>query len=325
MQSPLFNRTCLNIKAIAEREHGLDISSISQLKVSEKSELIKRLVPVADHIIKAKKNGKAVILMMGAHVIRSGVQNYIIDLMKRGYISCLAMNGAGIIHDFEFALIGATTENVARYIREGEFGLWKETGMLNDVINNAYRENREAGMGEAVGKVISAGNFPHKKISLLAAAYEFGVTVTVHVGIGYDILHEHPNCDGAATGAASYNDFLKFAKIVQNLEGGVVMNFGSSVMAPEVFLKALSMARNVARQNKSSINHFATLVCDLHDLPCDFHKEPSKDNPAYYFRPWKTMLVRTVSEGGKSFYVKGKHSDTIPALWTALAGAVKLR
>lgn len=320
MQTPFFNRKRLKIRPIAEREHGLGLSAICLLKPSDSPRLIENFKPVADRMIRARKKGKAVIVMIGAHVIRSGVQNYLIDLMRRGYIACLAMNGAGLIHDYEFALIGATTESVARYISDGRFGLWKETGRLNDIINGAYRNNPRAGMGAVVGRDIYENNYPYKRISLLAAGYKFGVAVTVHVGIGYDILHEHPNCNGAATGAASYNDFLKFAGIVRNLEGGMVMNFGSSVMAPEVFLKALSMARNLARQNKSSLKHFATLVCDLRDLPRDFRKEPSRGNPAYYFRPWKTMLVRTVAGGGESFYVKGKHADTLPALWTALAG-----
>ncbi|MBF0558788.1 MAG: hypothetical protein HQL08_08410, partial [Nitrospirae bacterium] len=133
------------------------------------------------------------------------------------------------------------------------------------------------------------GDFPHKDISVLAAAYRLKVPVTVHIGIGYDIIHEHPNCDGAATGATSYKDFLQLAKVIENLEGGVIMNFGSAVMAPEVFLKALSMARNVAHQEGRCIKHFTTVVCDLHDLPDDCSKEPCKENPAYYFRPWKTM------------------------------------
>jgi len=138
------------------------------------------------------------------------------------------------------------------------------------------------------------------------------------VGIGYDIVHEFPNCDGAAYGATSYTDFLRFAKILESLEGGVVMNFGSAVMAPEIFLKALSMVRNVARQEGRQICHFTTLVCDLLNLPDNYHEEPSKDNPYYYFRPWKTMLVRTVADGGESFYVKGHHAESIPALWTAI-------
>lgn len=315
---PLFNRNTLDIRPLAERRHDLDVSIINRIEEAKISGINKKISIVARRIIQAKKKESSVILMMGAHVIRLGVQRYLIDLMERGYISCIAMNGGGMIHDFEFALIGATTESVARYIKEGQFGLWKETGGINDLINSAYRENFSIGMGEAVGREIEKGDFPHRDISILAAGYKFAIPVTIHVGIGYDIIHEHPNCDGAATGALSYNDFLRLASVVQGLEDGVVMNFGSAVMGPEVFLKALSMARNVAHQRGERIEHFFTLVCDLHPLPEDFTKEPSKDEMMYYYRPWKTMLVRTVADGGESFYVQGKHSDTIPALWSAI-------
>jgi len=162
------------------------------------------------------------------------------------------------------------------------------------------------------------GNFPHSGISLLAAGYRLKIPVTVHVGIGYDIIHEHPNCNGAAMGETSYRDFLYFVNEVQRLENGIIMNFGSAVMAPEVFLKALSMARNVAKQESKVINNFLTLVCDIKDLPNDFKEEPSKNNPLYYFRPLKTMLIRTVQDGGESFYIRGKHEETIPSLWAAI-------
>ena len=316
MQLPPFDRIALNIKSLANRKHDLHISNVSNLANVKGSFPNNAIASIAKCMIKARENGRSIIFMIGAHVIRTGVQKYIIDLMEKGYISCIAMNGAGMIHDFEFALIGATTENVSKYIKEGQFGLWKETGQVNDIINQGYKKG--LGMGEAVGKAIFEEDYSYKDISLLAAGYRLNIPVTVHVGIGYDIIHQHPNCDGAATGKTSYHDFLYFAKIVENLEGGVVINFGSSVMAPEVFLKALSMARNVALQQKKVIKHFTTLVCDLHDLPDDFTKEPSKSNPGYYFRPWKTMLIRTVDEGGRSLYIKGDHKDTIPSLWTAI-------
>ena len=315
-----FDKTRLKLLPLNKRIHDLNISTIKNLQ--ENSFSHPSFKTIAANIKNAKKAGKAVIMMIGGHVIRAGVQRYIIDMMEKGYISCLAMNGSGIIHDFEFALIGATTESVARYIREGQFGLWKETGQINDVVNQAYKSGK-FGMGEAVGRAIYEGNFPYKGISLLAACYRLNVPATIHVGIGYDIIHEHPNFDGAAAGGTSYIDFLKFTKIISNLENGVVMNFGSAVMAPEVFLKALSMARNVAHQDGKVIKHFTTLVCDLHNLPDDCSKEPSKDNEAYYFRPWKTMLARTVADGGESFYIKGKHEDTIPALWTALNAGIR--
>lgn len=312
------DRSALKLKPVATRKHELDISIISNLNTTKASNIDRVIYKVGKRLIDAKAKHSAIVMMIGAHVIRSGVQNYLIDLMKRGYISCLAMNGGSMIHDFEFAMIGATTENVSYYIRKGQFGLWKETGILNDVINQAYRRNSKIGMGEAVGQAIAQGDFPYKNISLLAAGYKLNLPITVHVGIGYDIIHEHPNCEGAATGTLSYNDFLRLASTVHNLENGVVINFGSAVTAPEVFLKALSMARNLAHQKGKAIQHFSTLVCDLHHLPEDISKEPPKDNPAYYFRPWKTMLIRTVANGGESFYVRGKHTDTIPALWSAI-------
>lgn len=318
----IFDRNKLEIKPLSDRQHDLDISIISELNNNKRSEADKKFRKIAKRIIHAKENNASIILMMGGHVIRAGVQNYLIDLMERGYIFCLAMNGSGIIHDFEFALIGATTESVSKYINEGQFGLWKGTGQINDYINQGYKEG--LGMGEAIGRAIFEGSFPFKNNSLLATGYRLKIPITVHVGIGYDIIHEHPNCDGAATGATSYRDFLYFAKIVENLEGGIVMNFGSAVMAPEVFLKALSMARNIAHQRGKVIKRFSTLVCDLQELPDDYSKEPPKDSSAYYFRPLKTMLVRTVADGGESFYVKGNHSDTIPALWMAINDEEKI-
>lgn len=310
----LFDRNRLILKSLSKRVHDFELNAVKPLRsIRDYNELY---VKVAQRIFTARNNNRPIILMAGAHVLRDGVQRYLIDLMRREYITCIAVNGAGIIHDYELSLIGATTEKVARYINEGQFGLWRETGQINDIINDGYKRNY--GMGEAVGKAIYEGDFPHKNLSILAAGYELNIPVTVHVGIGYDIIHEHPNCSGAATGETSYKDFLSFAKVLESLDKGVVMNFGSAVMAPEVFLKGLSMAKNVSRQKGSDINNFTTLVCDLHNLPDDFSREPSKDTPFYYYRPWKTMLVRTVADGGESFYIKGRHSETIPSLWTSL-------
>ena len=257
--------------------------------------------------------------MMGAHVLRAGVQRYLIDLIENGYINCIATNGACVIHDWEFALIGKTTESVTKYIKDGRFGFWQETSQINDVVTEAAFE--KMGLGESVGKAIFENNFPYQDISLYAACFRNQIPITVHVGIGYDITHQLPNCDGAAYGATSYIDFLRFTKALEDLDGGVAMVFGSSVMAPEVFLKALSMVRNVKRQEGKYIRHFATLVCDLYPVPDSYDVEPSKDTAAYYFRPWKTLLNRTVADGGKSFYVQGNHSETIPALWTAIQNA----
>ncbi len=315
---PLFDRGRLKLGLLAERRHDLDLSILLPLAAVPVTE--PALATVADRIRSARARSRAVVLMMGAHVLRSGVQRYLIDMMARGDISCLAMNGAGAIHDFELALIGATTESVAAYIRDGRFGLWRETGRLNDIVRQG--DAAGLGFGEAVGRVIEEESFPHRESSVLAAGYRLGVPVTVHVGIGQDIVHELPNCDGAAVGAASYRDFLIFAKVLEDLDGGVVMNFGSAVMAPEVYLKALAMVRNVARQEGRKISRFTTLVCDLLDLPDDCSVEPCRSDPRYYFRPWKTMLARTVADGGEGIYVRGSHDRTIPQLWSALRAGV---
>jgi hypothetical protein len=311
----LFSRERLRLKPLRERIHDMDISGVLPLSPPVKTTALRKLRDVATEVVEAKRKGASIILMMGAHVLRAGVQHYLLDLMRRGYVSCIAMNGAGVIHDFELAFTGSTTESVARYIREGQFGLWSETGIINDVINRAYREDALSGYGAAAGRHIAESPYPHRSISVLAGAHRLGIPVTVHIGIGYDIIHEHPNFDAAAAGSLSYNDFLRFARVVENLEHGVVMNFGSAVMAPEVYLKALSMARNVARQEGREIRHFTTLVCDLVRLPSDTRKEPSRNEPCYYFRPLKTMLIRTVADGGKSFYVRGRHAATMSMLW----------
>jgi len=310
----IFDRNKLEIMPLSERNHDLTYANIIDLTPYQIKH--EAFAHVSKAIYKARSNNASVILMMGAHVIRSGVQKYIIDLMEKGFISCIAMNGAGLIHDYEFALIGKTTESVSRYIKNGQFGLWKETGRINDIVTEAANKNR--GLGEYVGEIIEKECFQYKDISVLATGYRLKIPVTIHVSIGSDIVHEHPNCDGAAYGKTSYTDFLSFTYVLQNIENGVVMNFGSAVMAPEVFLKALSMVRNVAHSESTSISNFVTLVCDLHDIPDNYFEEPPKSNPFYYFRPWKTMLVRTVSDGGRSYYVKGKHNTTIPGLWTAI-------
>lgn len=313
---PEFDPSCLKIRPLGERINDRRLSDVSGLVQPSTNHPV--LTRVAQRIRSARDRGASVILMMGAHVIRQGVQNYLIDLMEKGFISCIALNGAGVIHDFEMALIGATTESVEYYIKDGRFGLWQETGMINDIVRTGYED--QLGLGESVGQAILEGDFPHKPISLLGNAYRLGIPVTVHVGIGYDIIHPFPNFSGAAWGATSHRDFLRFVHVMQGLENGVVMNFGSAVMAPEVYLKALSMVRNRADQEGLTIRRFSTLVCDLVDLPEDFSTVPGKNEPGYYFRSWKTMLVRTVKDGGESFYVKGDHKETIPQLWAGVTG-----
>ncbi|MBF0621038.1 MAG: hypothetical protein HQL54_03850 [Magnetococcales bacterium] len=308
-----FDPNRLTLHPLSARQHDLDLSVIKSLRPMPHT--LDGLDQVADRLVRAKRKGASIVLMMGAHVLRAGVQRYLIDWMEKGLLSAIALNGAGVIHDYEFARIGATTESVAHYIRDGRFGMWQETGEINDIVREAHQ--RQEGIGEAVGRVIAEGDFKHADISMLAHAWRLGVPVTVHVGIGYDIIHPHANFDGAAWGATSHRDFLRFAHVLENLENGVVMNLGSAVMGPEVYLKALSMVRNVAQAENRQIAHFTTLVCDLRDLPSNVTQgEAVKQNPSYYYRPWKTMLVRTVADGGESFYVRGDHAHTVPQLWS---------
>jgi len=311
-----FDRSQLIVKPLAERANDLLIGRWLALDDAASEYSHPHLPELARRITSASRSGASRILMMGAHVLRAGVNRHIIDLLERGALSHIAMNGAGAIHDYELARIGATTESVARYIRSGEFGLWKETGELNDWIVEAARLG--LGLGENVGRRIEESDYPYKELSVFAAAYRLSIPVTVHVGIGYDILHEQPNCDGAATGEASYRDFLIFARAVQNLERGVMLSFGSAIMAPEVYLKALAMARNVACQSGRQIRDFSTAVFDLVPIQGDIHHELSKNDPGYYFRPHKTILVRTVADGGESFYFCGDHRATVPALRSAI-------
>jgi hypothetical protein len=312
----VFDRSRLRIKRLAERSHDLRVEAWLALNDPAPPFSHTDLTVVAKRIRSARESRAARILIMGAHVIRAGVSRHIIDLLEQGDVDHIAMNGAGAIHDYELARIGATTESVARYIRTGEFGLWRETGELNDWITEAAAEG--LGLGENVGRRIEASDYPHKDLSIFAAAYRLRIPITVHVGIGYDILHEHPNCNGAAVGAASYRDFLIFARTVERLEGGILLSFGSAIMAPEVYLKALAMARNVASQEGRQITNVMTGVFDLVPIHGDYRTELPKTDPGYYFRPHKTILVRTVQDGGQSHYFCGPHRATLPALWQEL-------
>jgi hypothetical protein len=334
MPYPQFDRSRLKLKPLAERVHDMTLAEMLPLDAAGEPFDHPSLPVIAQRILQARRNGAPVIVLMGAHVIKSGLSRFIIDLMARGIITHVGMNGAGPIHDFELALVGATTESVARYIQEGQFGLWNETGWINDIVAEGVRDG--LGYGEALGRTIEQrtgirdqesedrdrlssfilhpSSFPYADISILAAGYRLRVPVTIHIGLGYDIIHEHPNCDGAALGEASYRDFLIFTEAVTRLQGGVFLNFGTAVMGPEVYLKALSMARNVAFQEGRQINHFTTAVFDLLELGDDLGHEAPKTDARYYYRPYKTILVRTVADGGESFYVRGGHRATIPAL-----------
>lgn len=330
MPYPQFDRSRLRLRPLAERVHDMTLADVLPLDAAVEPCTDPALPQVAGRIVAARAAGAPVILLMGAHVIKVGLSRFVIDLMARGIVTHVGMNGAGPIHDFELALIGATTESVARYIQEGQFGLWQETGWINDIVAQGAREG--FGFGEALGRAIQESGvrsqrpasgfqlsasvaFPHADISILAAGYRLRVPVTVHIGIGQDIIHEHPNCDAAALGEASYRDFLIFTEAVSHLQGGVLLNFGTAVMGPEVYLKALAMARNVAHQEGRRINRFTTAVFDLQDLGPDLRHEAPKSDPRYYYRPFKTILVRAVQDGGESFYIRGDHRATLTTLY----------
>ncbi len=313
---PLFDRSRLELRPVQERRNLVPLASLLALDAPIPPYDNPDLKVLAARIQTARQAGKPVILSIGAHVIKQGCSRFVIDLMQRGLITHVAGNGACAIHDFELSLIGATSENVADYIRDGRFGLWTETGRLNDIAKKAAAEG--LGYGEAIGRAIWEGNYAHRDISVLGNAWRLGIPATLHIGIGYDIIHEHPNFDGAATGQASYTDFLIFTRQIEGLEGGVFLNFGSAVMGPEVYLKAISMARNVASREGREIRHFTTAVFDLIPIHGDPHKEAARNQPQYYYRPYKTILVRTVADGGESHYFEGDHRVTMPNLWRSL-------
>ncbi len=317
-----FDRSQLKILPLSERVHDLELSSILNLPQGPRVPFEHPALPIlAEKIVDAKQNNRSIIFCCGAHVLRLGNAPLLIDLMQRGLLTHLALNGAGAIHDFELAMIGQTCESVARYVSEGQFGLWQESSRMNDAVSDGHRDG--LGFGEAVGRMIEEEKFPHRETSVLAAGYRLGVPVTIHVCVGQDIVHEHPNFDGAAAGATSYTDFLIYAETVRKLEGGVFLNIGSAVMGPEVYLKALAMARNIAHQHGEQICHFTTAVFDLPELGDDLEHEAPKNDPRYYFRPFKTILVRTVADGGKSFYVQGDHKATVPALYDQIVTRVE--
>jgi len=310
------------------RQNKMTVGDIKQLyELDDIDFQNEELDILVQRIIAAHNNQKQVILMMGAHPLRRGNSRFIIDLMERGIVTHIATNGATAIHDFELAFLGGTLEDVDFYVRDGKFGNWKETGeYINRAIKWGYNKGR--GFGESIGIMISSEELsylmPHKDISIFAAAVRLGIPITVHKGIGYDITDQHPSADFSAIGKTSGDDFLVFANSIRKLEGGVFLNIGSQVMGPEVYLKALSMARNLARQDGEEIKHFTTAVFDIVDLGdwragngdvVDCHNPANLQDSRYYFRPFKSILVRTVKDGGESFYIQGDFSVTIPALY----------
>jgi len=245
----------------------------------------------------AQTKQKMIIFALGAHVIKVGLNPVLIELMKRGWISALAMNGAGIIHDFELAYSGQTSEDVREQIQDGRFGMSEDTGRI---LNTAIRSGQGvSGLGEIVGEHIAKSEYPHKKISLLAAAYNLGIPVTVHVALGTDTIHFHPLASGEALGETSLRDFFLFCSLLKGLEGGgVFLNIGSAVILPEVFLKGVSVLRNKGIKMET----FYTAVFDF----------------IHHYRPEQNVIKRPLGQKGKGFYFSGHHEIMIPLLAAAL-------
>jgi hypothetical protein len=256
----------------------------------------KNFKDVAAAVVQARRDSRPVMLGMGAHSIKVGLNPVIIDLMERGVVTSLSLNGAGIIHDFELAFAGQTSEDVDKEILSGAFGMAEETGaMLNGAIGAA---SEDEGIGAAVGRMIHTGDFPYKDKSLLAAGRRLGVPVTVHVAIGTDIIHMHPSFDGKATGAAAHRDFLAFCSLVSELEGGVYINLGSAVLLPEIFLKAVTLVRNLGRP----LRHFTTVNMDF----------------VQHYRPNTNVVRRPTQGGGRGFALTGHHELMFPLLAAAI-------
>jgi phosphoheptose isomerase len=268
------------------------------------------LLEVSARIAQARKNRRPFIFMFGAHVIKRGLAPLLIDLLKRGVITHLASNGAATIHDFEIALQGHTSEDVVKSLEDGSFGMAEETGLwMNQAIQNGA--NAGMGIGEALGRLIAEDpRFTYRENSVLYTAYQLGIPYTVHVAIGTDIIHQHPKADFAAIGWASGQDFKIFTRAVCDLEGGVFCNFGSSVIGPEVFLKALSIARNLG----NTVKVFTTANFDLVPLG-DYRRPVGDDQPDYYYRPRKNIVNRPVLLGGRGYHITGDHRDTLPNLY----------
>ena len=255
------------------------------------------LKAIASKIADCHRKNQTVLLGMGAHPIKVGLSPLIIDFMERGIIDALALNGAGVIHDFEIAYMGETSEDVAATLTDGSFGMGEETGaFLNQAISEGSKN--QFGIGAAVGQAINKNRLPHRRFSILAAAAKLGIPVTSHIAIGTDIIHMHPKADGRALGDCSLRDFRTLTSVVATLNRGVYLNFGSAVILPEVFLKAVSLARNLGHP-----------VRNLTTVNLDFLQ---------HYRPLTNVVNRPTMNGGKGYHLTGHMEIMVPLLFTAV-------
>ncbi|MBR4205998.1 MAG: hypothetical protein IKQ92_11010 [Clostridia bacterium] len=269
---------------------------------------------LCERIVKAKRDGRPVIMSIGAHVIKCGLSRYLIALAREGFITHLAGNGACSIHDFELAYLGGTSEHVPTAIEDGSFGMWRETLLpMNEAISAGAR--RGMGYGEALAEYVEAhlADFSHRDDCVFWNLWKLDIPVTYHVALGTDIIHQSPTCDMADIGRCSGVDFRRMCYSVSQLDGGVYMNFGSAVIGPEVFLKALSISRNLGYQTF----RITTANFDIKDLG-DYRSKIGYDDPNYYYRPRKNIVNRPVSVAGRGWHFTGDHAATIPALYRRL-------
>ena len=264
-----------------------------------------------ERIKEARKNGRPVIWSMGAHVIKNRLSRYIIELIKKGIITHVASNGAGSIHDFELAYLGGTSEDVPTAIEDGSFGMWEQTGAwMNEALKFGAEQN--LGYGESLGKYIydNPEKFPYREDCILYQCYVNNIPCSYHIALGTDIIHQHPTCDMAIIGKCSGIDFKKMCASVAQLDGGVFLNFGSAVIGAEVFLKALSIARNLGYPTFK----ITTANFDLINLG-NYRCKIGYEDPNYYYRPRKNIVNRPTSQGGKGWHFNGDHQITIPTLY----------
>lgn len=262
---------------------------------------------VISAIVEAKHRGRAVVVMLGGHVVKTGLAPLLIDLMTRGVVTHLAMNGSAAIHDYEIARFGATSEDVAAGLRDGTFGMAEETGRgLNTAFVRGMRE--ELGMGEAVALALTElDDLAHPELSILLGAHRLGIAATVHAALGAEIIHQHPAANGAAIGDTSHRDFRRLAGALPALhDGGVVLNLGSAVIMPEVFLKALTVARNLHDGRPVGFT-----TCDL-----DMQR---------HYRPRMNVVQRPVLGGGAGFEITGHHEIMVPLLAWSVIDALERR
>jgi len=262
----------------------------------------KELREVVERIADAVLRKRTVLLGMGAHPIKVGLNPILIDWMGKGVLNGIGMNGACLVHDLELAMVGHTSEEVGEELSKGTFGMVRET---QETINHAIQKGAKKGLGigESLGQEILTGNFPFKHLSLLASGKKLGIPMTVHVAIGTDITHMGPSADGAAIGKGSLKDFHTFASLVSKLEKGVFINLGSAVIIPEVFLKALSLARNLGHP-----------VANLTTVNMDFIQ---------HYRPTLNVVKRPTLKGGKGYTLIGHHEVMLPLLAAAVLERIK--